>query len=90
MDGCFSLLSLNTFFRFNANRNSPLVAERQNLKEGVRVPPSWARVVEGEGCSKNSERTSGDQKNRPIFFFACLVALGFVRVRVCVLDEVHL
>ncbi|XP_036449990.1 signal-induced proliferation-associated 1-like protein 1 isoform X2 [Colossoma macropomum] len=43
---------------FNANRNSPLVAERQNLKDGVRVPPSWARVVEGEGSSRSSDRTS--------------------------------
>ncbi|XP_066529660.1 signal-induced proliferation-associated 1-like protein 1 isoform X2 [Hoplias malabaricus] len=43
---------------FNANRNSPLIAERQNLKDNVRVPPSWARVVEGEGSSRSSERTS--------------------------------
>ncbi|KAL6478023.1 hypothetical protein MHYP_G00138580 [Metynnis hypsauchen] len=42
---------------FNANRNSPLAAERQNLKDGVRVPPSWARVVEGEGSSRSSDRT---------------------------------
>ncbi|KAI4882543.1 hypothetical protein NFI96_034475 [Prochilodus magdalenae] len=40
---------------FNTNRSSPLVTERQ--KDGVRVPPSWARVVEGEGSSRSSDRS---------------------------------
>ncbi|XP_072545836.1 signal-induced proliferation-associated 1-like protein 1 isoform X2 [Salminus brasiliensis] len=40
---------------FNTNRSSPLIAERQNLKDGVRVPPTWARVVEGEGSSRSSD-----------------------------------
>ncbi|KAG9259465.1 signal-induced proliferation-associated 1-like protein 1 [Astyanax mexicanus] len=39
---------------YNANRSSPLISERQTMKDGVRVPPTWARVVEGEGSSRSS------------------------------------
>ncbi|KAG9268145.1 signal-induced proliferation-associated 1-like protein 1 [Astyanax mexicanus] len=42
---------------YNANRSSPLISERQNMKDGVRVPPTWARVVEGEGSSRSSDST---------------------------------
>ncbi|XP_076156477.1 signal-induced proliferation-associated 1-like protein 1 isoform X3 [Alosa pseudoharengus] len=44
---------------FNANRNSPLVSERQNLNEvvnGVKVTPCWPRVVDGE-APRGTERT---------------------------------
>ncbi|MCI4382819.1 hypothetical protein PGIGA_G00019050 [Pangasianodon gigas] len=37
---------------FNANRSSPLAADRQVVKECVWVTPSWVRVVEGEGASR--------------------------------------
>uniref|UniRef100_A0AAR2K8B6 Signal induced proliferation associated 1 like 1 n=1 Tax=Pygocentrus nattereri TaxID=42514 RepID=A0AAR2K8B6_PYGNA len=42
---------------FNANRNSPLVAERQNLKDGIRVPPSWARVNDVSSTGQSSSNT---------------------------------
>ncbi|XP_053488423.1 signal-induced proliferation-associated 1-like protein 1 isoform X2 [Ictalurus furcatus] len=37
---------------FNANRSSPLAADRQIAKECVWVTPNWVRVVEGEGASR--------------------------------------
>ncbi|XP_060789989.1 signal-induced proliferation-associated 1-like protein 1 isoform X3 [Neoarius graeffei] len=37
---------------FNANRSSPLTADRHIVKECVWVAPSWVRVVEGEGASR--------------------------------------
>ncbi|KAL2098609.1 hypothetical protein ACEWY4_005089 [Coilia grayii] len=46
--------------RFNANRNSPMMAERANLNEvanGVKVTPIWSsRMVEGEG-PRTADRT---------------------------------
>ncbi|XP_076835383.1 signal-induced proliferation-associated 1-like protein 1 isoform X2 [Brachyhypopomus gauderio] len=45
---------------FNVNRNSPLATECPSMKDGVRVPPSWARVVEGDGGSRSSSRTPSD------------------------------
>ncbi|XP_026869838.2 signal-induced proliferation-associated 1-like protein 1 isoform X1 [Electrophorus electricus] len=50
----------NTLFRFNVNRNSPLATECHSMKDGVQVPPSWARVMEGKGASKSSSRTPSD------------------------------
>ncbi|XP_030634515.1 signal-induced proliferation-associated 1-like protein 1 isoform X2 [Chanos chanos] len=46
---------------FNGNRNSPLIADRHNMNEtanGVKVMPSWARVVEGEGSNRGSDRNA--------------------------------
>ncbi|XP_028835366.1 signal-induced proliferation-associated 1-like protein 1 isoform X2 [Denticeps clupeoides] len=47
---------------FNANRSSPLTAERQNPNEavnGVKVTPCWGRVVQGEGTTA-ADRSTAD------------------------------